>query len=299
MKDRLDASLESFLRHLAQERRVSLHTRRAYERDLKPLAATLRALGRADWGDARSSDVRAFVARRHRQGLGPRSLQRTLSAIRSLYRYLLREGVVGHNPAVGIRAPRAPSRLPRVLEVDRVAALLAFDPSNALAVRDLAILELLYSCGLRLAELVGLDVGHLDLAAGLVVVTGKGGKQRVLPVGRCARDALRAWLSERRQLARPGEAALFVARSGTRLKPRSVQSRLARWGMQQGVGAKLHPHTLRHCFASHLLESSGDLRAVQELLGHADISTTQVYTHLDHQHLAKVYDAAHPRARRR
>ena len=198
-----------------------------------------------------------------------------------------------------MRAPRAPAKLPELLDVDRVGALLDFEPKNLLEFRDRAMLELIYSCGLRLAEVVGLDLRDLDLRDAMLEVTGKGGKGRRLPVGRYALDALRAWLARRRELASAMESALFVSRLGRRISRRSVAARLAGRALRRGLGTKVHPHMLRHSFASHLLESSGDLRAVQELLGHSDISTTQVYTHLDFQHLAKVYDRSHPRARRR
>jgi integrase/recombinase XerC len=203
------------------------------------------------------------------------------------------------DPAARVRAPRAPAKLPELLDVDRVGALLDFEPEDLLGIRDRAMLELIYSCGLRLAEVVGLDLRDLDIRDAMLEVTGKGGKGRRLPVGRFALDALRAWLARRREVAPSGETALFVSRLGRRISRRSVAARLAGRALERGLGGRVHPHMLRHSFASHLLESSGDLRAVQELLGHSDISTTQVYTHLDFQHLAKVYDRSHPRARRR
>ena len=242
--------------------------------------------------------MRRFVADRHRRGAGPRSLQRALSAIRAFYLHQIREGRIELNPAAGVSAPNAARKLPKVLEPDRVGALLEFSAHDAIDARDRAMLELMYSSGLRLSELVGLDLHHIDIQDGLVEVTGKGDKQRRLPVGRLACVALGAWLRRRADMAATGERALFVSRRGTRISRRSVEVRLARRAGMQGLDVGVHPHMLRHSFASHLLESSGDLRAVQELLGHADISTTQVYTHLDFQHLAKVYDRAHPRARR-
>ena len=254
--------------------------------------------GIAEWRALGTASVRAYAARLHRRGLGGRTIQRALSAIRSFYDYLLREGLVQRNPALGVSAPRSPRKLPRVLDVDRVTRLLDREARDPLTLRDKAIIELLYSSGLRVSELVRLDVGDVNLSDSLVEVTGKGNKTRILPVGDAACDAIRAWLLPRVTLARSGELALFIARTGGRLKARSVQQRLAEWAKRQGLGQRLHPHMLRHSFASHMLESSGDLRAVQELLGHADISTTQVYTSLNFQHLAEVYDRAHPRARR-
>ena len=298
----LPAALEALDRYLDQltgERRLSAHTRAAYARDLQALVAFCDQQGRDDWAALSSQDLRNFAASCHRQGLAGKSIQRRLSAVRGLFEFLLSQGRVGHNPARDIRAPKSPRRLPGVLDVDQTNRLLNFAPQDTLALRDLAFMELLYSSGLRLAELTGLDINDLDLEAGLVRVTGKGAKTRVSPVGRRAAAALQRWLPARDELAKPGQNALFVARNGRRLSPRSVQQRLALWARRQGMAGKVHPHMLRHSFASHLLESSGDLRAVQELLGHADISTTQVYTHLDFQHLAEVYDRAHPRAKRR
>jgi integrase/recombinase XerC len=222
-----------------------------------------------------------------------------LSALRSFFRYLQREGIVTKNPGVDVRAPKSPKRLPRALDADQMTQLLEIPAQGALAQRDRAIMELLYSSGLRLAELVNLDLTGLDLADRTVRVTGKGRKTRIVPIGAKAITALRAWFKERAALAKADETAVFVGRNGRRLGARNIQLRLAQLGLRQGLPTKLHPHLFRHSFATHLLESSHDLRGVQELLGHADISTTQVYTHLDFQHLAGVYDQAHPRARRR
>jgi integrase/recombinase XerC len=295
----LEVWLDSFERHLRDERRVSLHTLSAYRRDLQRLAAFLRAAGVASWRELTPAQVRAHVARRHREGAGGRTLARELSAMRAFFRHLQGEGIMTGNPATGIGAPRSPRRLPRTLDTDATAALMHAESDDVLAVRDTAMLELFYSSGLRLSELVGLDLTRLDLSDGVVQVEGKGRKSRRVPVGRKARDALAQWLRVRRDLAGAGECAVFVGRRGRRLSPRAVQLRVGQRARASGMGVHLHPHMLRHCFASHLLESSGDLRAVQELLGHADIATTQVYTHLDFQHLARVYDQAHPRARRR
>ncbi len=294
------AALERFLEHLASERRCSARTCSAYRRDLDALDAFRRRRGIGDWALLTAAEVRAFAAERHRAGLSGRSVQRMLSAVRSFYRFLLREGLAAANPAASVPAPRSGRRLPRTLDADQVARLLEVAPSDPLAVRDRAIMELLYSSGLRLAETVALDCAMVDLDDATVQVTGKGAKTRIVPVGRHACAALRAWLTVRAGLARPDAGdALFLGRSGRRLGARAIQRRLALRAQAAGLDARVHPHRLRHSFASHLLESSGDLRAVQELLGHADIRTTQIYTHVDFQHLARVYDAAHPRARKR
>jgi len=217
---------------------------------------------------------------------------------RTFCRYLIRQKVLEHNPAQDIRAPRTPHKLPHSLDVDRVQRLLDSRPDDWLSQRDLAIMELMYSSGLRLAELVNLDLQQLDLRQGEARVLGKGRKTRVVPVGRKAREVLTRWLTTRAIHCAEGESALFINRSGTRLSARSVQQRMRRWALRHDLDSRLHPHALRHSFATHVLESSGDLRAVQELLGHANLATTQVYTHLDFQHLAEVYDQAHPRARK-
>ena len=290
--------IDAYIRRLRDERRLSPHTLSNYQRDLRRSAEVLGHEGIEGWDQVQTHQVRAHLARRHRQGAGGRSLQRDLSALRGLFRFLNDALITSSNPAQGVRAPRAPRKLPKTVDADRLAALLETDSSDPLELRDSAMLELLYSSGLRLAELVDLDVQRLDLHEGMAEVTGKGRKTRRVPVGSKARAALRAWFSVRSQLAARGESAVFVSRRGQRLSARSVQARVARRARLKGLGSRLHPHMLRHSFASHMLESSGDLRAVQELLGHADISTTQVYTHLDFQHLAKVYDQAHPRARR-
>ncbi len=287
--------IDRYLRHLREERRYSPHTVENYARDLRRLCE---AVG-DDWSSVKVHDIRALVAKEHRQGAGSKTLQRLLSAIRGFFNYLIRGGVADANPALDVRAPKSGRKLPGVLDVDQVARLLDLPGDEALVVRDRAILELFYSSGLRLAELVGLDLVDVDLGDAQLRVTGKGRKARDLPIGRHAVAALKAWLPMRAGLAAADEQALFVGQRGRRLGARVVQTRLARHAGLQGLDRRVHPHLLRHSFASHLLESSGDLRAVQELLGHADISTTQVYTHLDYQHLAKVYDAAHPRARRK
>ncbi len=291
--------IADYLSHLAQERRLSPHTSSNYARDLRALADFLERGDVSDWKRVDSQHVRVFAARSHAAGLNPRSVQRRLSAVRGFCNYLIRERVIPNNPAVDVRAPKAPRRLPGTLDVDQLNHLLDIPPEDALAVRDRAIMELFYSSGLRLAELVGLDLSHIDLADRTVRVTGKGAKTRILPVGRKAIEALRAWLKERVTLAVVEETALFVGRNGTRVGPRAIQLRVAGWARRKGLPSHVYPHLFRHSFATHLLESSKDLRGVQELLGHADISTTQVYTHLDFAHLARTYDASHPRAKRK
>lgn len=291
--------LDAFLNHLRHERRLSAHTLKNYQRDLRQFIAWCNDFQINDWAQVGPHQVRGYVAARHRQGMGGKSLQRELSSLRSLYRYLLREGVVENNPAQGVRAPKVQRRLPATLDADQVGRLLDQPAEAPLKLRDHAIMELFYSSGLRLAELVSLDIRDIDLDDATVEVTGKGAKTRRVPIGTKARAALQAWLVVRTELAKPMESALFVSQRGSRISPRTVQQRLHRQAQESGVPVGVHPHMLRHSFASHLLESSGDLRAVQELLGHADIGTTQIYTHLNFQHLAKVYDQAHPRARRK
>ncbi len=294
----LDA-LDAFIAHLGHERRVSPLTVAAYRRDLSRLVTWCAGQGIHAWKALDHHAVRRYVAWRHRGGASGRTLQRELSALRSLFRYLLREGQIGHNPAAAVRAPKAARKLPVTLEADQLGAILDVDENEPLMVRDTAIVELFYSSGLRLAELVSLDLDALDRADGMLTVTGKGAKTRRVPIGRKALEALDRWLAVRGHYAPLEERAVFVSRRGRRIHQRTVQQRLERWAQLRGAVRGIHPHLLRHSFASHLLESSGDLRAVQELLGHADIATTQIYTHLDFQHLAQVYDQAHPRARKR
>jgi integrase/recombinase XerC len=294
-----DASVETFLADLSVQRQASPHTVAAYRRDLARLAALA-----ADGEPAalKAPQLRRGLMQLHAQDLAPRSIARTLSAWRSYYAWLARRGAIAVNPADGLRAPKRSRGLPKALGIDQAAALLDTPAtpgaSDPLRVRDAAMFELFYSSGLRLAELVSLDwPGGLDLAAGEVTVTGKRRKTRSVPVGEKAQVALRAWLELRPRFAKDGCMALFLGRNGTRLMPRQVEYRLAQWAQRQGVGVHVHPHMLRHSFASHVLQSSGDLRAVQEMLGHASIAATQIYTHLDFQHLAKIYDSAHPRAK--
>ncbi|MFH1819602.1 MAG: tyrosine recombinase XerC [Pseudomonadota bacterium] len=296
----MDGSVEQFLAELALQRRASPHTIAAYRRDLKRLTALAGELAPAA---LQTPQLRRGLMQLHARELAPRSIARTLSAWRSYYTWLARRGAIALNPAAGLRAPKRPRSLPKALGIDQAAALLerpaAGETRDPLQLRDAAMFELLYSSGLRLSELVSLDwPGGLDLGAGEVTVIGKREKTRKVPVGDQALAALRAWLALRPQFAPDDQPALFTGRHGTRLTPRQVQSRLAQWAQRQGVGVHVHPHMLRHSFASHVLQSSGDLRAVQEMLGHASIAATQIYTHLDFQHLAKIYDAAHPRAKK-
>jgi integrase/recombinase XerC len=283
-----------YLDHLAVERRMSPNTLDGYRRDLDALQAWAQGHARA-LESLGSEDIRAFVAAEHRRGLSPKSLQRRLSAVRSCFRWLLKQGRVAANPAAPVRAPKAPRKLPQVLDPDEAKALVEVPTDVPLGLRDRALLELFYSSGLRLSELCALRWRNLDLDGGLVTVLGKGGKERTVPVGSHACKALHEWRAEQ---GGAEAAPVFPGRNGP-ITPRAVQLRLRQLAQRQGLFKRVHPHLLRHSFASHVLESSGDLRGVQELLGHADIATTQIYTHLDYQHLAKVYDAAHPRAKRR
>lgn len=289
----------AFLEHLRTERRLSPHTIKNYAIDLDRFDRYCARATIDRRRDVVGDDVRMFAAWLHRNGLAPRSIQRRLSAVRRFFDYLKREGLIDNNPAVDIQAPRGKKRLPATLDVDQMARLLAIPPENPIASRDRAMMELFYSSGLRLAEVVGLDPEALDLSDATVRVLGKGARTRIVPVGRKAIEALAHWLTVRSKLAGADEPALFVSRLGRRISARSVQQRILYWARRQGIDARVHPHLLRHSFATHMLESSRDLRAVQELLGHADISTTQIYTHLDFQHLAQIYDQAHPRARRK
>ncbi|BAP81451.1 site-specific tyrosine recombinase XerC [Pseudomonas sp. MT-1] len=294
----MQTDLDAYFEHLRTERQVSPHTLDGYRRDLVKVLSFCEKQRLPEWGQLKSPHVRQLIAEQHRHGQSGRSLARLLSSLRGLYRYLNQEGRCAHDPAAGISAPKGERRLPRLLDTDRAMQLLDGGvEDDFIGHRDQAMLELFYSSGLRLAELVGLNLDQLDLPAGLVQVQGKGNKARVLPVGRKAREALEAWLPVR-ALSNPPDGAVFVSQQGRRLGPRAVQLRVRQAGVRE-LGQHLHPHMLRHSFASHMLESSQDLRSVQELLGHANIGTTQIYTHLDFQHLAKVYDQAHPRAKRK
>jgi integrase/recombinase XerC len=288
-----------FRRHVGTERRLSKHTDSSYHRDLIALTEYCDKHQIADWSRLDSQHLRVFAAHSHAGGLAPRSIQRRLSAVRTFFDYLIVQGVLKHNPGKDVRAPKAPKRLPETLDADQMAKLLDLPPGDAFVTRDRAIMELFYSSGLRLAELASLNLGDLDQTDQTVRVLGKGKKERIVPVGRFALTAFKKWMSERASLAKPDEQALFVGRTGKRLGHRAIQLRVEHWARRQGLPIHMHPHLFRHSFASHLLESSGELRGVQELLGHADISTTQIYTHLDFQHLSRIYDATHPRARKK
>ena len=290
-----DSAFERYLAHLGTGRRLAHHTLEAYARDGK-LLVTL--AGDRALAELRAPEIRRFVATLHSKGLGPRSLARVLSSWRGFFDWLALAHGIEANPCTGVRAPRAPKRLPEALSPDEAVRLVAIEDRSPLGIRDRALFELAYSCGLRVSELVGLDLDALDAREGELRVTGKGSKTRIVPAGAPAIEAIGAWLSVRPRLAKPGEPALFVGRAGKRVSVRDVQRRIKRHAAAAGIEADVHPHMLRHSFASHVLQSSGDLRAVQEMLGHASIASTQVYTHLDFQHLAKVYDAAHPRAHR-
>ena len=299
MQDGQWSQVERFLDHLRLERRLSQHTVKSYKRDLAALTDFCDRETVSTWAELRGFHVRRFAALSHGSGLSPRSIQRRLSGVRSFFNYLVREDLLPGNPATEVSAPRPAKRLPGTLDADQMAKLLDVRGDDPVTVRDLAMMELLYSSGLRLAELVGLDIADLNLPESTVSVTGKGNKQRILPVGRHAAQAVRHWLQRRVELAPMDAQALFVGVRGRRIHPRTVQSRITHWAKQAGLPQRVYPHLFRHSFATHLLESSGDLRGVQELLGHADISTTQIYTHLDFQHLAHIYDKSHPRARKR
>lgn len=292
-----DTAVATFLAELDHQRRASPHTIVAYRRDLNKLTALA---GDEELAGLQPHRIRRFVMQLHGDGLGARSLARVLSAWRAYYRWLARRGAIARNPCDGLKPPKRPKTLPKALSIDQSQALLNAPAEELLEIRDKAMFELFYSSGLRLSELAGLDVaGGLDLAEGTVTVAGKRAKTRTVPLGTKAAEAITAWLDRRIEIASPEERALFVGQRGNRLNPRTIERRLEAWAKRQGLGLHVHPHMLRHSFASHVLQSSGDLRAVQEMLGHASIATTQIYTHLDFQHLAKVYDAAHPRARKK
>ena len=291
--------IEQFLTYIATEKQLSPNTLQSYTRDLQRLLSFCQEHSLDNWQDLHAKHIRQFVAQIHRQGLSGSSIQRMLSTVRSFYRFLSRIQVVEQNPAEAVQAPKAPRKLPATLDVDQIVQLLEIPVTDVISARDAAIMELIYSSGLRISELVSLDIHSLDLSDRSLRVTGKGRKTRMLPIGGKALQAIERWLDTRHEFADYAENALFVSQRGTRITVRSVQQRMDYWGKRMGVQGKVHPHRLRHSFASHMLESSGDLRAVQELLGHEDISTTQIYTHLDFQHLMQVYEGAHPRAHKK
>ncbi|WP_039055051.1 tyrosine recombinase XerC [Enterobacter sp. Bisph1] len=286
-----------FLRYLSVERQLSPITVLNYQRQLDAIIALTAELGLKSWQQCDAAMVRAIATRSRRHGLGASSLALRLSALRSFFDWMIGQGELAANPAKGISSPKAARHLPKNIDVDDMSRLLDIDLNDPLAVRDRAMLEVMYGAGLRLSELVNLDINHLDLESAEVWVVGKGSKERRLPIGSNAVAWIEHWL-DLRGLFGAEENALFLSKLGKRISARNVQKRFAEWGIKQGLNSHVHPHKLRHSFATHLLESSGDLRGVQELLGHANLSTTQIYTHLDFQHLASVYDAAHPRAKR-
>lgn len=288
--------LTGYLEHLTFERGLSPLTRENYARDIRLL---LTLADKTPLNELTSNHIRRFVGNVHGRGTGGKSIARHLSAWRGYFDYLIQRHGFSNNPCTGIRAPKSPKSLPQALSSDQAIQLVTIEGDAPLILRDRAILELFYSSGLRLAELVGLNIDALNFAEGTVTVTGKGSKTRIVPVGSHATQAIRNWLTVRNSMAPAEETALFVNHRGKRISSRAVQYRIKEWAIKQRISSDVHPHMLRHSFASHVLQSSGDLRAVQEMLGHANISTTQVYTHLDFQHLAKVYDAAHPRAKKK
>lgn len=289
--------LSNFFQHLEVEKRASQHTLKSYQRDINQLQSYCKTKALTQWQDVKATDIRNHIANRHRKGISSKSLQRELSAIRSFYNYQLKKHLLDINPALHIQGPKQERKLPKVLDVDQLTGILDNPPGSPLEIRDLAMFELFYSSGLRLSELAALDMSDIDLSEqSLRVRYGKGGKQRNLPVGSKAVSAINKWLDYRTATT---ETALFISNKGKRLSQRSIQLRLDRWCIKIGLPEHVHPHMLRHSFASHLLESSQDIRAVQELLGHSNISTTQIYTHLDFQHLAEVYDKTHPRAKKK
>jgi len=291
--------LDEFFRYLATERQLSAHTLKNYQRDLDALQAFMAESHIDAWSALDANHVRQFAARQHRKGLSGSSIQRALSAARTFYKFLAREQWVEQNPALGVQAPKSPRKLPQTLDVDQISGLLDIPVNDPLSARDKAMMELIYSSGLRVSELVSLDLSDLDFHDASLVVTGKGQKSRMLPIGGKALKAIDRWLKYRDQITPYMQTALFVSNRGNRISVRSVEQRMEYWGKRLGVEGQVYPHRLRHSFASHMLESSGDLRAVQELLGHSDISTTQIYTHLDFQHLMDVYEKSHPRAHKK
>jgi len=298
----LDAEqiLADFFNLLTVEKRASEHTVKSYQLDLKQLSRYCADKAINHWRELQQSDIRAHIASRHRQGISSKSLQRELSAIRSFYNFLLKNRLAETNPAQHIKAPKQARKLPKTLDVDQITGLLEAGANSAIEIRDLAMFELFYSSGLRLSELSALNLTDLDLVdKSLHVRSGKGGKDRILPMGGKAVAAIENWLPQRLKITPTAEPALFISNRGTRLGQRNIELRLEQWCKKKGIAEHIHPHMLRHSFASHLLESSQDLRSVQELLGHSNISTTQIYTHLDFQHLAEIYDKAHPRAKKK
>ncbi len=294
-----ESSIDEFLQHLAAERRLSPHTVRSYGRDLEVLRRFCEQRRIQGWGRVDAAAARLYPAQLHRRQLSGATIRRMLCAARTFYRYLMREGKCSINPFDGIKAPRSAKRLPRTLTAEQANRLVEIKGTDPVSVRDRAMMELFYSSGIRLQELVGLDLTDLNLRDRLMKVVGKGSKDRQLPIGRHAAKAVSQWLGCRGEFAPQAQSAVFVTRNGNRISVRSVQKRIEIRVGQQGVPVHVHPHMLRHSFATHVLESSGDIRSIQEMLGHADISTTQIYTHLDFGHLSREYDRAHPRSRKK
>jgi len=292
-------SLACFFHYLENEKRYSPHTCAAYQRDLDDFLNFISKHELKNWQAVTVHHSRQYIGYLHQQKQSAKSIQRKLSSLRSFFRYLMRENMLMANPVEGVKSPKVEKHLPKVLDVDQVQQLFAKNESDPILLRDLAMLELLYGSGLRLSELIGVNLDDLDLSDFSLRVTGKGNKVRQLPLGKMAILALEKWLAIRSSWVKLEQSAVFITKKGTRISPRSVQARLQYWGKKQGLNTGLHPHRLRHSFASHLLESSGDIRSVQELLGHANLTTTQIYTQLDYQHLAQVYDQAHPRAKKK
>ncbi|MDH5471788.1 MAG: tyrosine recombinase XerC [Gammaproteobacteria bacterium] len=294
-----DTELQDFFQYLRSEKRYSEHTLTNYQRDIRGFIRFCQTIEVTGWDAIDSQHVRNYAAQTHRKGLSGKSIQRMLSSLRSLFKYLLRYQKIKTNPAVGVSAPKSLRKLPEVLRADDLNHLLTLNENDPLAVRDMAIMELLYGCGLRLSELIDLNINQIDWQGLTLNVTGKGRKQRIVPFGEKAVRALRKWFGKRSLFVGENQQAVFVSQRGTRISPASVQQRLKKWAKEKGLDRRVYPHLMRHSFASHILESSQDLRAVQELLGHANLTTTQIYTHVDFQQLAKVYDAAHPRAKKK
>jgi integrase/recombinase XerC len=290
--------LSEYLDFLHFERGLSDNTRNNYERDIQQLIALSQP---ASLASLQITQIRKYVAMLHSKGLGGKSIARMLSSWRGFFDYLVQRHQFTNNPVIGMRAPKSPKTLPQALSIEQANKLVEITDDDILSQRDHAILELFYSSGLRLSELVGLNMDQIDFSDGTVTVTGKGNKTRIVPLGTQAKNAIAHWLTLRAELLtrNPAEKAVFISKQGRRISGRNVEYRMKAWSIKQGINSSVHPHMLRHSFATHVLQSSGDLRAVQEMLGHANISTTQVYTHLDYQHLTKVYDAAHPRAKKK
>lgn len=290
--------LADYLQFLNYERGLSPLTRESYARDIRQLIALSDG---TTFDDLQSSHIRRYIASLHSKGLGGKSIARMLSSWRGFFDFLVKRHQYSNNPVIGLRAPKSAKALPKALSIEQTIQLVDIKDNDILSIRDHAFLELFYSSGLRLSEVVNLNINQLDFSAGTVTVTGKGNKTRIVPLGNHAIIAIQKWLPLRTTLLinNPEEKAAFISKQGNRISARNIQYRLQAWSIKQGVNSSIHPHMLRHSFASHVLQSSGDLRAVQEMLGHANISTTQVYTHLDYQHLTKVYDTAHPRAKKK